>query len=194
MKKINTLCVYCGSSENVDRKYRAAAERLGALMAKHGVRLVFGGGGVGLMGSVADAVLAGGGEAIGIMPDFLLDIEVGHRGVKQMITVDSMHARKQKMFDMADAFVILPGGFGTLDETLEILTWKQLRRHDKPILIVNVDGYWNPFLNLLDAIIEKGFARQKDTDLYTVVCTVEEILPALATVPEPTFRTASSEI
>ena len=194
MKNVSALCVYCGSSGNVDQVYLEAAEQTGALLAKKGIRLVFGGGGIGLMGTVADAVLAGNGEVIGVMPKFLEDIEVAHERITELIVVDSMHTRKQKMFDLSDAFLVLPGGYGTLDEMIEIITWKQLRRHDKPVLLVNVAGYWDPFQTLVNSIIKKGFARPKDFDLFTIVSSVEEILPTLALAPEPMLHTAISGI
>ncbi len=194
MKNVSALCVYCGSSGSVDQVYLEAAEQTGTLLAEKGIRLVFGGGGIGLMGTVADAVLAGGGEVIGVMPKFLEDIEVAHERITELIVVDSMHTRKQKMFDLSDAFLVLPGGYGTLDEMIEIITWKQLRRHDKPVLLVNVAGYWDPFQTLIDSIIKKGFAQPKDFELFTIVSSVEEILPALAQAPEPTLHTASSGI
>lgn len=194
MKNVSALCVYCGSSENVDQVYLEAAEQTGALLAKKGIRLVFGGGDIGLMGTVADGVLAGNGEVIGVMPKFLEDIEVAHERITELIVVDSMHTRKQKMFDLSDAFLVLPGGYGTLDEMIEIITWKQLRRHDKPVLLVNVAGYWDPFQTLVNSIIKKGFARPKDFDLFTIVSSVEEILPTLALAPEPMLHTAISGI
>ena len=194
MKNVSALCVYCGSSGNVDQVYLEAAEQTGALLAKKGIRLVFGGGGIGLMGTVADGVLAGNGEVIGVMPKFLEDIEVAHERITELIVVDSMHTRKQKMFDLSDAFLVLPGGYGTLDEMIEIITWKQLRRHDKPVLLVNVAGYWDPFQTLVNSIIKKGFARPKDFDLFTIVSSVEEILPTLALAPEPMLHTAISGV
>jgi len=194
MKDIQALCVYCGSTESVAPVYLEAAERLGAVLADNGIRLVYGGGGIGLMGAVADGALARGGKVVGIMPEFLLEIEVGHEGVEDMIFVDSMHSRKQKMFDLADAFIVLPGGFGTLDEAIEILTWKQLCRHDKPVVLVNIEGYWDPLQKLIDSLIDGGFARPQNADLLTTVTKVEDILSALAAAPEPMIRTVSSEI
>ncbi|MCE2510869.1 MAG: TIGR00730 family Rossman fold protein [Alphaproteobacteria bacterium] len=194
MKQVSAICVYCGSSNRVDPVYLETAKQVGSLLAEQKIRLIFGGGGVGLMGAVADAVLDGDGEVIGVMPQFLEDIEVAHERVTELVVVDSMHTRKQKMFDLSDAFLVLPGGYGTLDEMVEIITWKQLHRHDKPVLIVNVAGYWNPFLRLIDSIIENRFARPKDGELFTVLSNIEEILPALARAPEPTLHTALSGI
>src|SRR5579883_15172 len=144
MAKVKRLCVYCGSSSQVDEIYRRAAARLGQVIAQAGIELVYGGGRVGLMGLMADAALAAGGRVIGVIPHLLHDREVGHAGVGELIVVGSMHERKQRMFDLADAFVMLPGGLGTLDETIEILTWKQLGLHDKPVIIADIAGYWAP--------------------------------------------------
>ncbi|PCJ57114.1 MAG: TIGR00730 family Rossman fold protein [Rhodospirillaceae bacterium] len=194
MKNIQALCVYCGSTEDVDPIYLEAAKNFGTILAAHGIRLIYGGGGVGLMGAIADAVLAHNGDVTGIMPEFLLDIEVAHEGVTEMIVVDSMHSRKQKMFELADAFVVLPGGFGTLDEVVEILTWKQLCRHDKPILLANIAGYWGPLIALIAAITDEGFAQPQNADLLTTVPSVEAILPALAAAPEPAIHTVTSKV
>jgi uncharacterized protein (TIGR00730 family) len=140
MTTVRSLCVYCGSLAGKAEAYRAAAARLGALMAASGVRMIYGGGHVGLMGIAADAALAAGGKVVGVIPRFLTEIEAAHPGISEIVRVDSMHARKQRMFELSDAFAILPGGLGTLDETIEIITWKQLWLHDKPIVIVNVAG------------------------------------------------------
>ncbi len=194
MKNIQALCVYCGSTEDVDPIYLEAAKNFGTIMAAHGIRLIYGGGGVGLMGAIADAVLARNGDVTGIMPEFLLDIEVGHEGVRDMLIVDSMHSRKQKMFDLADAFIVLPGGFGTLDEVVEILTWKQLCRHDKPVLLANIGGYWDPLITLITSMTHAGFAQPQNVNLLTTVTSVEEILPALAAAAEPAIHAVASEI
>src|SRR5262245_48697102 len=135
MTAIRSVCVYCGSHVGRNRRHREAAVGLGQLLAQHGIRLVYGGGRIGLMGEVADAVIADGGEVIGIIPEMLETKEVGHRGISELRVVTSMHERKNLMFEMADGFVILPGGLGTLDEAFEMLTWRQLRLHDKPIIL-----------------------------------------------------------
>lgn len=186
MAAVKRLCVYCGSSGRVDEAYRAAATRFGRLMAGAGVDLVYGGGRVGLMGLVADAVLAGGGRVTGIIPGHLHDQEVGHTGISELIVVDNMHERKKRMFDLSDAFVVLPGGLGTLDETFEIVTWRQLRLHDKPLVIVNVQGYWTPLRALIDHAIASGFAPAQAHGFVDFVDTVDEVLAVLAAAPEPT--------
>jgi uncharacterized protein (TIGR00730 family) len=185
MTDIRSLCVYCGSSDLGPPSHRLAAAKLGEILAKEGVELVFGGGRVGLMGVIADSTLSNGGRVTGIIPDHLIRAEVGHGNVSELIVVDSMHVRKETMFQRSDAFAILPGGPGTLDETFEILTWKQLRLHDKPVVVVNIDGYWGPLEELLDHMIAQGFAQPAHRKLFTVVTRIEDVLPALALQPEP---------
>jgi len=185
--QIRSLCVYCGSSGRGRDSHHEAARRLGRLMAQAGVRLVYGGGRIGMMGLVADAVLAAGGEVVGIIPRFLDQVEVGHSGVSRMIVTDNMHERNEKMAELADAFVILPGGLGTLDETFEILTWKQLQLHDKPVVIADIDGYWQPLVALVDRMIEENYARPEHRNMFRIVASVDEVLPALEEMPE--FRT-----
>ena len=194
MTEVRSLCVLCGSREGNDPAYREAALRLGQLMAERGVRLVYGGGSIGLMGVIADAVIAAGGEVVGVIPDFLIRYEVGHRRLTDLVVTDSMHDRKRRMFEMADAFVILPGGLGTLDETFEIVTWKQLRLHDSPIIVLDVNGYWSPLLDLIDAIIAAGFAHPEITELITVVETPEQVLQALECAPPPQEEVLTSHL
>ncbi len=154
---MKTLCVYCGSNAGNDPAYAAQARALGARMADDGIALVYGGGNVGLMGIVADAVLAGGGEVIGVSPQQLVDWEVAHRGLSRLEVVDSMHARKARMFDLADGFVALPGGFGTLDEMFEMLTWRQLGLGKKPCAFLDVAGFWDPLMAMLDRMVAARF-------------------------------------
>jgi uncharacterized protein (TIGR00730 family) len=185
MASVKRICVYCGSSGRVDETYRAAATRLGVILAKAGVELVFGGGRVGLMGLMADAALAAGGRVTGIIPIHLHDKEVGHSGLSELVIVDNMHERKRRMFELSDAFAVLPGGLGTLDETIEIITWKQLGLHDKPVVVVDVAGYWSPLFELVEHAVTSGFADRRVLQLYRVVARVEDLLPALAAAPEP---------
>lgn len=189
MKKINAVCLYCGSSNFVDDTYKQAAVETGKLLASAGIRLIYGGGHVGLMGIAADAALTAGGEVVGIIPEHIQIREVRHNSLTELHVVDSMHTRKNMMFERADAFVILPGGLGTLDEAFEIMTWRQLGLHDKPVIFVNVGGFWDPMLQLVDSIIDKGFARPENRNLFVVVDSVREILGALALEPEPEIRT-----
>ena len=180
MQNIRRLCVYCGSSGAVDERYREAAKELGAGLATAGVGLVYGGGRVGLMGLLADAVLVAGGEVTGIIPSRLRDAELAHHGVTELVVVDSMHERKRLMAEKADAFAILPGGVGTLDEMFEILSWRQLELHNKPIFLVDIGGYWRPLRVLLDHIVAHGFARPETRGLLRVVPTVAALMASLA--------------
>src|SRR6185295_785802 len=185
MASIASVCVYCGSSLGVNPRHAEAARQLGAELAGRGIRLVYGGGRIGLMGQVADAVLAGGGRVIGVIPEHLQVQEKGHRGVTELHVVASMHERKNLMFELSDAFVILPGGFGTLDEAFEMLTWRQLQLHDKPILFLNIEDYWTPFGTLVDQFVAEGFARESSRRLFGMVCKVEEVIPTLRRQPAP---------
>ena len=177
---IRSLCVYCGSSGAVAEVYREAASELGARLAAMSIEVVFGAGRVGLMGLLADAALASGGRVTGIIPGRLRDAELAHHGVSELVVVDTMHERKALMAERADAFAILPGGIGTLDETFEILSWKQLGLHDKPIFLVDVDGYWSPLRTLLNRVVDRGFAQPKTHDLLRVVPTVSALIELLA--------------
>jgi len=171
--------------------YRDAATQLGGILAASGIELVFGGGRVGLMGLTADATLKGGGKAVGIIPRHLHDVEIGHSGLSELHVVETMHERKARMFSLADAFAILPGGLGTLDETFEIITWKQLGLHDKPIVVVDVEGYWAPLLHMIDRVVTTGFAPERARTLYNTVGTVQELLPLLLSLPEPHHKGTS---
>jgi uncharacterized protein (TIGR00730 family) len=183
MKEIKRLCVYCGSSGAVEASYREAASELGARLGAAGIELVYGGGRVGLMGLLADAALTTNGKVTGIIPRRLLDAEVAHLGVTELVVVDSMHDRKRLMAEKADAFAVLPGGIGTLDELFEMLSWKQLELHDKPILLVDIGGYWAPLRALLDHIVVNGFARPQTRRLLHVVPSVSALMAALSEEP-----------
>lgn len=183
MANIRSLCVLCGSREGTAPAYRNAAKDLGARIAQRGVRLVYGGGAIGLMGVLADAVVSRGGEVVGVIPDFLMKWEVGHANLSDLVITDSMHARKTRMFEMADGFVVLPGGLGTLDETFEIITWKQLRLHDKPIVVLDVGGYWAGLAALIDQIVASGFASPAVAELFRIVRTPDEVFAALEAAP-----------
>ena len=147
--------------------------------------MVYGGGRVGLMGIAADAAIAAGGEVVGIIPEHIQSAEIEHTGLTELHVVDSMHTRKRMMVERADAFVILPGGLGTLDEAFEILTWKQLQLHDKPIVIADVDGYWRPLLGLIDHMVAQGFARIDRSALYSVADQIDDVFEALEVAPAP---------
>ncbi len=169
MTGLSSLCVYCGSSVGHRDVYAACARELGAAMAQARIRLVYGGGRVGLMGVIADSVLAHGGQVTGVIPTFLRTEELAHPDIDETIEVGSMHARKHRMFELADGFVVLPGGTGTLDEAIEVLTWKQLHLHDKPIILVSPNGYWAPLVDLLGHIIGTGFAPHRVSHLFELV-------------------------
>ncbi|WP_207459476.1 TIGR00730 family Rossman fold protein [Azospirillum sp. SYSU D00513] len=186
MKKPTSVCVYCGSSSRVAEVYKEAAHALGEGLAQRGIQLVYGGGRVGLMGIVADAAIGAGGKVVGIIPEHIQAAEVEHTGLSELHVVDSMHTRKRMMAERSDAFIVLPGGFGTLDEAFEILTWKQLELHDKPVVIADVDGYWRPLLGLIDHMIAQGFARPSNRDLFTVVDQLDDVFEALENAPAPT--------
>lgn len=191
MTGISSLCVYCGSSSHVSDQYKTAAADLGRALAERGITLVYGGGKVGLMGICADACLQAGGKVIGIIPEFLRRYEVGHGAVTELVVVDNMHERKARMADLSDGFVVLPGGFGTLDEFFEILTWRQLALHDKPIVIANIGGYWDQLTALMGGIVDAGFARPEMRRLWQCVDTVPEIFDALAVAPPPRVSPAT---
>lgn len=173
------ICVFCGSSAGSRPEYRACAEELGAELARRNIGLVYGGGDVGLMGAIADSVLKGGGEAIGVIPEHLMAREIGHRQLTKLHVVRSMHERKALMADLSDAFIALPGGFGTLEEFFEVLTWSQLGLHVKPCGIVNVLNYYTPLLAMLDHAVEERFLKAQNRALVLWRETPSELLQAL---------------
>jgi uncharacterized protein (TIGR00730 family) len=174
---IPRICVYCGSGTGAKPLFLEAAKTLGRAMADEGIGLVYGGGDVGLMGALAHATLAGGGHVTGIIPDFLKAKERLLEDVQETLIVPDMHTRKRLMFEKADAFVALPGGIGTLEELVEQMTWAQLGRHNKPILLVNLDGFWKPLLVLLAHMREQGFIRPGLELSYLVAERIEEVIP-----------------
>lgn len=194
MKEIKSVAVYCGSSMRSEQIYKDAAIELGATLAQADILLIYGGGKLGLMGLLADEALSKGGHAIGFIPQYLDEYEGAHMGLDELHIVDSMHTRKLEMSERSDAFIILPGGFGTLDELFEILTWRQLKMHDKPIIVVNINGYWDPLLALIKQAIDCKFAYPKDANLITVVKSVKEVIPILVKAPEPKFEFAGELI
>ena len=175
--KIKRICVYCGSGSGINPKFAQAARVLGENLAEQGIGLVYGGGSLGLMGEVARATLDAGGHVTGIIPDFLSEKEHMLRDVQELIVTDSMHERKQYMFAKSDAFVALPGGAGTLDELIEQVTWSQLNQHNKPIIIANIDNYWQPLLELLRHMGEETFIRPGLEVSFKVVDQAKDIVP-----------------
>ncbi len=192
---ITALCVYCGSQEGRDKRHAEAARRLGEALAKRNITLVYGGGGIGLMAVLADAVLAGGGRVVGVLPRHFVTSELLPAGSSrfgdrsEILITDTMHRRKQEMFERSDGFVMLPGGFGTLDEFFEVLTWRQIGLHDKPIIVIDDDGYWEPLLGLLDHLVAQGFTSRRAREGVVVVRTIEELFQALDRAPEPKSKT-----
>ena len=174
-----SVCVYCGSSRGEREVYSTAARELGALFAERNIRLVFGGGSVGLMGVLADAVLQGGGEVTGVIPHRLRTAELAHEGVTEMIAVDSMHARKHRMVELADAFIALPGGIGTLDELFETWTWLQLGIHRKPVGLLNVAGYYDSLLEFLRKMCDQQFLRREHLESLAVDTSAGRLLDRL---------------
>jgi uncharacterized protein (TIGR00730 family) len=175
----SSICVYCGSSGLVAQQFKSSAEAIGTELARRGVRIVYGGGHVGLMGIVADSALKAGGKVTGVIPGHIRAQEVQHDGLTELLVVPDMHTRKRMMVDRAEAFIILPGGLGTLDEVFEVLTWKKLKLHNKPIILFNQDGYWNEMIALIDKTIAEGFAQPPDRNLFVEVDSVEGVFAAL---------------
>lgn len=179
----SSLCVFCGARFGTDPAAREVAQHLGELLAREGIALVYGGGGVGLMGLVANAALKGGGRVVGVIPRFLLQREAGHPALTETVVVETMHERKLQMFERSDAFVVLPGGIGTLEELFEVLSWRTLGLHSKPIVIVDQGGYWQPLAALLRGVVEGGFAERTHLDHVAFVSDLKEVLPAIAAMP-----------
>lgn len=184
--RLKALCVFCGSQVGNDRRYTEAAERLGKLLARERVRLIYGGGGIGLMGVLARSVLHAGGQAVGVVPGFLRALEVQQQGLTELIVTETMHERKFLMYDMADAFAVLPGGIGTLEEITELISWRHLGVHVKPIVLIDVANYWKPFVELIEHAVSEGFAAQAVRRDFALVECIKDVLPAVglaATTP-----------
>jgi hypothetical protein len=179
MDKLRSVCVYCGSANGHDPRFAVAADAFGVALAEAGLRLVYGGGSLGLMGRVARAALSAGGTVIGIIPQFLHDREVMLHEVTELIVTEDMHERKRLMFERSDAFVALPGGVGTLEEVVEMMTWSQLGRHEKPIILANVGGFWDPLNDLIQHMTSAGFIRPGWEVSYDVVAEVDDIIPVI---------------
>jgi uncharacterized protein (TIGR00730 family) len=180
--RLKRVCVYCGSKPGVRPEYAEAARALGRALAARGIGLVYGGGCVGLMGEVADAALAAGGEVTGVITDKLMGLEVGHQGLTELFVVESMHARKTMMAHLASAFVVLPGAWGTMEEMFEVLTWTQLGYHSKPIGLLDVAGYYRPLLDFADRAVSEGFLAPSDRALLVARDSLEGLLAALEAV------------
>ncbi len=193
---IRSICVYCGSQPGRDPAYIAAGRALGKSIAAHGLRLVYGGGTKGIMGAVAAGVLSNGGEVTGIIPEFLVDMEATRHSLGQLnelIVTADMHERKHKMFERSDAFVTLPGGIGTLEEIVEIMTWGQLGRHEKPMVFANIGGFWDPMLSLVNHMRSEGFIHRAHLVQPLVISEVDDIVPAILERDEVTTSSKGEE-
>ena len=194
MSTIRTICVYCGSGPGTDPAFEAAAREFGEVLARDRIRLVYGGGSLGLMGALARSVIENGGEVTGVIPEFLSSRERKLLEAQEIIITRDMHERKRVMFERADAFVALPGGVGTLEELVEQLTWAQLGRHKKPILLANIRGFWDPLLELFSHMDGYGFIHSADQFLYHVCERIEDILPKLRASVAPIEETAKEGV
>jgi len=183
MNKITSVCVYSASSTKIDPVYFDAAQKLGSLLGQHHIRLINGAGGIGLMGTIADAVLAEGGQVTGVIPHFMVEQGWQHNGLTELIEVDNMHERKQMMADLSNAVIALPGGCGTLEELLEVITWKQLGIYLNPIVILNTNGYFDPLLTMLQHAVEQNFMRPQHGAIWNVANAPQEAIELIRTVP-----------
>jgi uncharacterized protein (TIGR00730 family) len=179
----SSVCVFCGARFGTASGSRELAASLGELLAREKMTLVYGGGGVGLMGVLANAALKAGGQVVGVIPRFLLEREAGHPALTETVVVENMHERKLEMFDRCDAIVVLPGGLGTLEEFFEVLSWRTLGLHAKPIVIVDLGGYWQPLAALLRSCVDGGFAERSHLDVVAFIETLDQLLPTLAAMP-----------
>lgn len=177
--------VFCGSSSGTKDVFLEQAFLLGEQLVKHNIGLVYGGAKVGLMGAVADGVLSQGGEVIGVLPTFLGDVELGHKGLTELIIVETMHERKAKMDELSDGIIAMPGGYGTLEEFFEMLTWAQLGLHQKPVALLNIDGFYNPLLQMADNMVNNGFLKQVNRDMIVVADNIKELLEKMEAYEAP---------
>lgn len=177
---IQNVAVFCASASGADPAYQTAADDLGRALATHDIGVIYGGAKVGLMCSVAESALANGGRVVGVIPEVLVDLEVAHHGVTELHVVDTMHTRKALMGEKSDAFIILPGGFGTLEEMFEVLAWQTLKIHNKPIVLLNINGFYNQLMNFLDHAVAEGMLKQKSREILLIANGVEEALALLS--------------
>lgn len=183
---MKSITVFCGSSFGSDEKYKEQATLLGKTLANQNIQLIYGGANVGLMGAVADGVLQEGGKAIGVLPYFLQSKEIAHTHLTELILVESMHERKTKMNDLCDGVIALPGGFGTLEELFEMITWAQLGLHKKPIAILNIDGFYDDLIKLIQTMVDKGFLKQINQEMLLVSDSIDELLEKMKNYQAPT--------
>ncbi len=180
---ISKVSVFCASSHKVDQKYFDVTERLAKVLVENNITTVYGGGAIGLMGRLADTIMANKGRAIGIIPRFMMDVEWGHKNITELIEVKDMHERKKKLVEDIDAIIVLPGGSGTLEETLEVITLKRLGKFTKPIIFINTDGFYDSLLQLFDKMIEERFMREEHRNMWTSISKPEEIISAIKESP-----------
>ncbi|WP_306256662.1 TIGR00730 family Rossman fold protein [Pararhizobium sp. IMCC21322] len=195
MGTISSICVYCGAGSGTDPAHMAAATALGRILAEEKIRLIYGGGTIGMMGAVSKAVLENGGQVTGIIPRFLLDMEASHEELErldELILTEDMHERKRTMFDKADAFIALPGGIGTLEELVEQLTWAQLGRHKKPVLLANINNFWQPLIELISHMQEEAYIREGFEVNFLNSDDVEQIVPLLRKTARETVEADSA--
>lgn len=185
MSEISSIAVYCGSSSGTDPSYVEVASAFGAVLAENSIRLVYGGGEVGLMGTIADSVMQNGGQVLGVIPKGLFSRELKHTGLTELIETSSMHERKQIMADEADAFVAMPGGLGTLEELAEVATWAQLGIHNKPIAVLDINEFWTPFMQFIDGAISAGFIKEVNRSIIAKIDKVEDVIPILRAYDVP---------
>lgn len=193
MAEIKSLCVYCGSRDGATPGYTRIAREIGKILAQRGISLVYGGGSVGMMGHMARAVLAEGGKVVGVIPGHLDEKEVTFEQCSELHVVGSMHARKKMMFELSDGYLVLPGGVGTLEEMIEVGTWRQFRLHEKPIIVLNISGFWKPLIQMLNLMSQQGFAGEELKEIFTFVNTVEEVMPAFDEAEDPWLQSDTSQ-
>ncbi|UZT97303.1 TIGR00730 family Rossman fold protein [Chryseobacterium fluminis] len=183
---MKSITVFCGSSFGSDEKYKRQATLLGQTLAKHNIQLIYGGANVGLMGAVADGALNSGGKVIGVLPHFLQSKEIAHKQLTELILVETMHERKTRMNDLCDGVIVLPGGYGTLEEFFEMITWAQLGLHQKPIAVLNIDGFYNDLIKLVQTMADKGFLKQVNRDMLLISDNIDELLNMMKNYEAPT--------
>lgn len=194
MTKPQAVCVYCGASPGCDASYLDVARLMGGILGRNKVELIYGGGSLGLMGATAQSALEAGGRVTGIIPKFLREVEVQLDDVSELIVTSTMHERKIMMFDRSDAFVALPGGMGTLEEVVEVLSWAHLNQHKKPVILVNTHGFWRPLITLFEHMIEREFLKPKTKNLWTLVETPDQVLPAIERLAGETRQKGLAEL
>lgn len=187
---MNNITVFCGSSAGNEAQYKEQAYQLGKSLAEHNIGLVYGGAGIGLMGAVANGTLEQGGTVIGVLPYFLQNKEIAHAGLTELILVDTMHERKQKMNELSDGVIALPGGYGTLEELFEMLTWAQLSLHEKPIGILNIDGFYDELIAMIDKMVQKGFLKQEYKEMIIVSADIEQLIEQMQNYQVPAEKWA----